>query len=352
MKTKIIKINSDSPEPAAINEAVGVLRRGGLVAFPTETVYGLGANRNDALAVERLYTAKRRPKDKPFAFIVAGEKTVEMLAGHIEPAAYRLFEKFWPGPLTVVLGSHNGPTMGFRMPRCQAALQIIQGADFPIVCPSANISEKQEPLTADDVLRDLDGRIDLVLDGGKVAIGVASTVVDARELPFQIIRKGFIEEQEISKIGSQKRIIFVCSGNSCRSVMAQALLQKKLRERNRADIEVLSAGITVMAQREASAETQELLKEEGLDVSGHRAQRVQAKMLKGADLILVMERLHEERLAAADPSLRGRIYLLKEFSQFTNRGVEVQDPMGCGMQVYRDTFIDIKESINRLIDLI
>ncbi len=198
--TEVIRINASRPGAAAVKKAALVLKKGGVVAFPTETVYGLGANLLDKKAVERVYKIKNRPRNKPLTVHVADTASVKKITGKIPLRAAKLIEKYWPGPLTVILRDRRGKKTGFRMPDNKIALDLIRKAGVPVVAPSANISGNKPPRDAKEVLRDLDGKIDLVIDGGKTAIGIESTVVDMTGRTPRILREGAISKAEIEQI--------------------------------------------------------------------------------------------------------------------------------------------------------
>lgn len=184
-----------------------MLRRGGLVAFPTETVYGLGANALSERAVKSIYTAKGRPSDNPLIVHVGHLAQVRELTTAVGPEADLLMKRFWPGPLTLVLPSaaRVAPaisaglgTVAVRMPRHPVALAMLRRARLPVAAPSANLSGRPSPTVGRHVLQDLGGRIDLILDAGSVQVGVESTVLDLTVKPAVILRPGGITMEEIS----------------------------------------------------------------------------------------------------------------------------------------------------------
>lgn len=182
------------PDPSAIALAAGILRRGGFVAFPTETVYGLGANLEDPQAIQELYQIKQRPFEKQVTLHIAEAESIESSGALISPMARRFMEKFWPGPLTIVLARADGSTLGFRMPRHPVALALLKEAKVPVVAPSANLHGNPPPRTAQEVLRDLADRIDLLLDAGPTPVGIESTVLDLSGASPKILRPGAIGE--------------------------------------------------------------------------------------------------------------------------------------------------------------
>lgn len=209
MRTEILRVHPDCPEREAIAQAAAVLRARGLVAFPTETVYGLGANALDVEAVSRIFAAKGRPIHNPLIVHVHRKDDVHLVATGWNEYATRLAERFWPGPLTLVLSRRNGvpdivtaggPTVAVRIPAHPVARALIEAAGFPLAAPSANLSSMVSPTCAEHVLRGLDGRIDMILDGGPTAGGLESTVLDVTASPARLLRPGLVSPGEIEAV--------------------------------------------------------------------------------------------------------------------------------------------------------
>lgn len=208
MKTIIINVDPESPSPAAIKQAAAVIRRGGLVAFPTETVYGLGANAFDAESVRHIFAAKGRPLDNPIIVHIADMNTLLLVSDRVNNVAVDLAEAFWPGPLTLVLPrsryipdavTAGRDTVAIRMPNSPVALQLIRQSGVPVAAPSANLSERPSGTTGKHVFEDLGGKIDMVLDAGLVQIGVESTVLDISTTPPTILRLGAVTLEQLQE---------------------------------------------------------------------------------------------------------------------------------------------------------
>ncbi len=198
-ETQVLHLNAQYPEAHLIKQAAERIRAGGLVAFPTETVYGLGANGFDAMAVEHIFTAKARPTSDPIILHLSSRHQLELVAKDIPQLALQLAQAFWPGPLTLVLKRQPRvpaivtaglDTVAVRVPSHPVALALLKAADVPIAAPSANRFSRPSPTTAQHVLEDLDGCVDLVLDGGATSIGVESTVLDLTQAIPTILRPG------------------------------------------------------------------------------------------------------------------------------------------------------------------
>jgi len=194
---KTMTLSADREEDIA--RAAQVILRCGLLAFPTETVYGLGVRADRPEAVEKLLEVKGRPAEKKMAVLVDGIPSAESHAGALPPLARRIAEKFWPGPVTIVIETNDGETTGFRCPSRDAALRLVRSAGVPIAAPSANPSGLPPALTAQDVLAYFAGRIDAVLDGGPTELGSPSTVVIVRNEYFELIREGAVSLAEIQR---------------------------------------------------------------------------------------------------------------------------------------------------------
>ncbi len=208
-KTLVIKVDPLNPEKEAIDKAAEVISQGGLVAFPTETVYGLGADALNPEAVGQIFIAKGRPLDNPIIVHVAELSHLEILTDDIRAEAATLMEKFWPGPLTLIFNKSakvpkavtaGQETVAVRMPKNNVALALIRAFGSPIAAPSANLSGRPSGTTGRHVFQDLGGKIDMVLDAGAVEVGVESTVLDISTQPATILRPGAVTIEQLEPI--------------------------------------------------------------------------------------------------------------------------------------------------------
>ena len=195
-----------------LKEPAEVIRKGGIVIFPTETVYGIGANGLDENAVEKLYDIKQRPLNKPISLLVSDMNMVNEIAKDITELEYKLMEKFFPGPFTIILKKRDivsnivtagKVTVGIRMPSGEIARKLIEYANVPIATPSANISGKPSGTNLDEIMKDFNNKIDYCIDGGESKLGIASTIVKVINNTPHILRQGTITKAQIEKISGK-----------------------------------------------------------------------------------------------------------------------------------------------------
>ena len=212
METKIITVEEENIQEELLQEAGEILKRGGLVAFPTETVYGLGGDALNRDSSRKIYAAKGRPSDNPLIVHISKWEDIYQIVDKVSEDAGKIAEAFWPGPLTMILPksklvpyetTSGLDTVAVRMPSHKVARKLIEYAGGYVAAPSANISGKPSPTLAKYVAEDMDGRIDMIIDGGEVGIGLESTSIDLTVSPPQILRPGFITEQMLSEVLGQ-----------------------------------------------------------------------------------------------------------------------------------------------------
>lgn len=209
MKTKVIKIDKKNIDENLIVESANVLKSGGLVAFPTETVYGLGANGLDEEAVKKIYKAKGRPSDNPLILHISSKEELPPLVENIPDLAYKCMDEFWPGPLTMIFKKSKIipriitgglDTVAIRMPSHPIASQLISKSGVPIAAPSANTSGRPSPTNANHVIEDMMGKIEVIIDGGNTGVGLESTVLDLSTDTPMILRPGGITLEDLKEI--------------------------------------------------------------------------------------------------------------------------------------------------------
>lgn len=219
------------------DELVGIMRGGGLVAVPTETVYGLAGNGLDEKAVAEIYEVKGRPEVKPLSLMVHDAASMERYCESVPPQTYTLAKRFWPGPLTIVMKAKpcvpeivraGGETVGLRCPDHPLTLELLEKSRVPFAAPSANPSGESSPKNADSVLKYFDGKIDAVLDGGECGIGRESTLIDLSRMPYRILRQGALPADEIADaLVDGMKIIGITGGTGCGKTTALNELERR-----------------------------------------------------------------------------------------------------------------------------
>jgi protein-tyrosine phosphatase len=363
--------DSDDPQ-TIIAEAVDRLNAGEIVAFPTETVYGIAAKSSDASAVAKLFAAKARSTDKPMSLAIGCDDSLDNYAEKPTAIMHRLARRCWPGPLTMVIQATDQAAglstesltllapnnwLGLRVPSNEVLLSVLDQLDEPLVLTSANKSDQADATTAVEVAEQLDDNVQLILDGGPTKIGTPSTVIKVHQHHIEILRSGALSRDQI-QTALQLEIVIVCTGNTCRSPMAEMLLKNKFAAANDIPIEqllqhgihVCSAGIAANNGSPAADQAINVLSNQDLDLTCHRSQALSYTLANSADLILTLANSHQQAIVNEWPEFADKTTLLAP------DGSSVSDPIGGSYEIYQqcaaqiDTHLDQQRiRINNLI---
>ncbi len=368
METKVVKLDATKIDPAKIKEAAAVIEGGGLVAFPTETVYGI-ACRVEATSLAKLNNIKSRHADKYYTLHIGHKRYAKKYLPTVGLKAQKLIEKAWPGPLTIVFElndkdmnqqqkklkrevfeiMYKDKTIGIRCPDNLIASMLLQQTSSPVVAPSANITGQAPAADAEQVLAQFSGQIELLLDGGPCKYKKSSTVVKISKKGLEILRPGVYHQAELEALSAVK-FLFVCTGNTCRSPMAVGIFRKYLAEKLKCKVDDLdktgykmySAGIVGISGSPASTEAIATCDARGIDIKAHKSQTLSQQLIEESDIIYAMGRVHCERIINLSPMSANMCVLLAE-------NEEIPDPIGQPQEFYNNCAELIEKAIKKRI---
>ncbi|MHC4499036.1 MAG: L-threonylcarbamoyladenylate synthase [Planctomycetota bacterium] len=354
MQTEVVRVDAANPDVGEIKRAAGVVDAGGLVGFPTETVYGI-ACRVEPDSLAKLDGIKGRDPEKTYSLHIGDRSAVTKYVPTVGVRARKLIERAWPGPLTVVfelsaqdvkeqrkslgiesyelLYRHN--SIGIRCPANVVASMLLREVHSAVVAPSANVAGQQPAVNGEEVLRQFSGQIELVLDAGPCKYSRSSTVVRIGKRDLDVLRSGVYSELELEAM-SQVSFLFVCTGNTCRSPMAEGMLRKYLAEKLGCEVDalekvgykVLSAGVIDAGGFPPSAEAIAACAAKGIDIRAHKSRALCEDLIKESDFIFAMCRMHCEHVAALSREAANRCVLLAED--------DIADPIGQSQDDYNN----------------
>ncbi len=318
-------------DESALSAALEALDRGELVLVPTETVYGVAARSDRPAARERLELLKDG-RQAPYSHAVTGLDNVPSLAQAPWPSLQRIVERWWPGPVTVVVDDADGGTVGLRVPGHEFTRELVRRAGVPLLLPSANRPGEDAPRDFSSIHPEVRAACSVQIDGGTAALGEASTVVRSWPGLLRVLREGVIRSDDLRQRAAPV-ILVVCSGNTCRSPMAERLLAAEFAAAAESDPalivpRIVSAGTFAGPGHGASAHAVDALEARGLVLDDHRSQPVDDALATSADLILTMTRSHAEALMTLSPSVASRV------EPFDPMGRDVEDPFGGSRAIY------------------
>jgi len=368
MQTKVIKLAPNRPDIAKINEAAALIDAGGLVAFPTETVYGIACRvKTDSLT--RLGKLKGRGPQKHYTLHISQKSDVEKYLPIVGIRAQKLIESAWPGPLTIVFelnaqdidkqrnilekqvfeNLYKDNSIGIRCPDNPVASMLLEQTHSAVVAPSANITGQPPPTDAESVLAQLSGQIELLLDAGACKYKKSSTVAKIGKKGLEILRPGVYSQTELEAM-SEVKFLFVCTGNTCRSPMAEGMFRKYLAKKLQCEVDdlekngykTLSAGVMNMQGNPASAEAIAACAAKGIDIKAHTSRTLSQQLIEESDFVFAMTRMHCERIIALSGEAANKCVLLAE-------NEEIADPIGQPQEVYSNCADLIEKAVKKRI---
>ncbi len=370
MSAVFIDLNQTEDVRDVIHLAVEALCAGKIIAIPTETVYGLAASALQPAAVKRLWELKGRDSSKPFAIAVKSLEDSLDYVPNMSPLAKRLAKRCWPGPVTLVMDDHPesvihqldqpvvdatvpSGSVGLRVPDHDVTRQILRLCAGPVVLTSANLAGQPPAINGQTVSKELSEHVDLIIDAGPTKFQDASTVVKVDGDQLTVLREGVVKSENIRGLTDYIAVV-VCTGNTCRSPMAEAILKKQFSTKFGCEIDqlsdygvtVLSAGISAMPGAPAANQSVEVMRQYGVDISSHCSQPMTGRIAKCADVIFALTSGHRQAIVSQWPELKNTVKTLRP------DGGDISDPIGSPVAVYQSCAQQIDQCLDHWLQRI
>lgn len=370
MAAEILSIDPDVSDSPELKRASQALAAGALVAFPTETVYGLAANASDEASVNRLRDVKGRAATQPFTVHIGRGEDIDLFVPTVSNVGRRIIQKGWPGPLTLVFPIEDTTTpaireklsaagmeaiygrgsVGLRFPDHAAGEGFLRGANVPVIASSANRTGESPPYDAPEIRAQLGDEVDIILDAGPTRYRKGSTIIELNGDGFKVLREGVWDERTVRRL-TTVNVLFVCTGNTCRSPIAEGLFRKMMAERvgctqdelSKRGVSVLSAGTSAFGGSSASPESVEVCRKRGVDISHHASQPLTHDLVLSADYIFGMTSQHIDSVRRMIPRAASKATVL------SSRG-DIADPVGGPMAEYERAAVEIEQALALRLD--
>jgi L-threonylcarbamoyladenylate synthase len=368
-KLEYFKVDPVRPNKHAVKRAAELIKAGGIIVYPTDTLYGFGISIKNSLALKKLNSIKGREANKPISLLINDKQQLEELVGKLSVEDNRIFDALLPGKVTLLFRVRKKidisefsdlKKIGFRIPDSNLCHELVSHVGGPISSTSVNLAQQNNLSNVEDIIDIFGKNIDLILDSGPINSTKGSTVLDTTSSPPTLLREGDVSQAEIEgilghEINSsypQKFVItFVCSGNICRSPMAEGILKKLLGRTKYKDIvEINSAGTLNLQATPASLEAIDVAQDFDIDLSEHFSQHLRRNIVMRAGIIICMALDHYNYVTRRYPDYKEKVFLLKQWKKHNKlTNPSIADPIGHDTTFFERTFNEINVEVKRVL---